>query len=173
MKRLTSFFRRNDGSTALEFVILFPAFMIVLLSSVESGIMMVRNVLLERGVDMAVRELRLGTSIPADEEELIDRVCAHAAFIRKCDEVIRLELVRIDTATFNMPTASATCKQLDELTQPAVAYNPGVDHDLMLLRACAVFNPYFPTTGLGLRMPKDGTGHYSLTAASAFVVEPA
>lgn len=173
MSRIRKFFRLNDGSTTLEFVILFPAFMIILLSSVESGIMMIRNVLLERGVDMAVRELRLGTTIPANEDELIDRVCTHAAFIRNCDQVVRLELVRVDTSTFDMPTASATCKEMDELTQPALTYTTGTDHDLMLLRACAVFNPYFPTTGLGLRMPKDSSGLYSLTAASAFVVEPA
>ncbi len=172
MTRILDFFRRTDGSSTIEVVILFPAFLIVLLASVESGIMMIRNVLLERGVDIAVRELRLGTSVPATEADLINLICEGAAFINDCDTVLRLEMVRVDMATFSMPTTSSTCVQRDELTQPVLEYTAGSDHELMLLRVCASFNPYFPTTGLGLRLPKDATGHYSLTAASAFVVEP-
>jgi len=172
MKTLRTFLQRTDGSSTLEFVLLFPAYVIILLAAVESGIMMINNVLLERGVDIAVRELRLGVSVPADEEALKKDVCNAAAFIADCTTNLRLELVRIDTSTFDMPTASATCVQRDQLTQPALSYTRGTDHDLMLIRACAIFTPYFPTTGLGLRLPKDGTGHYALTAASAFVVEP-
>jgi Flp pilus assembly protein TadG len=172
MKRLRHFLHRSDGTSTIEFTLIFPAFIIILLASVESGIMMIRNVMLERGVDIAVRELRLGKNVPKDEDELKKLVCNSAAFIKDCTSVLRLELVRVDTATFDMPTAAATCVQRDKLTQPALTYTSGVDHDLMLLRACAVFNPYFPTTGLGLRLPKDGTGLYALTAASAFVVEP-
>ena len=172
MSRILSFFGKSDGTSSVEFVFLFPAFVIILLSSVESGTMMVRNVLLERGVDLAVRELRLGVNPPKDEDELLKRVCTYAGFIRDCDQNMRLELVRVSTSTFNMPTTSATCRQKDELTQPALTYTTGADHDLMLLRACAIFNPYFPTTGMGLRLPKLPTGHYALTAAAAFVVEP-
>ncbi len=172
MSRILSFFGKNDGTTSLEFVLLFPAFVILLLSSVESGTMMLRNVLLERGVDMAVRELRLGVNPPQDEAELLQRICVYSGFIRHCDTSLRLELVRVSKTTFDMPTASATCSQKDELTQPALDYSVGGDHDLMLLRACAIFEPYFPTTGLGLKLPKMSTGHYALTAAAAFVVEP-
>ena len=173
MKRILSFLRGTEGSSSLEFCLLFPAYMIILLATIESGIMMIRNVMLERGVDIAVRELRLGQNVPQDEDELKVSICNAAAFLRDCTDNLRLELVRIDTATWDMPTASSTCIQRDELTQPVTTYTTGTDHDLMLLRACAVFTPWFPTTGLGLRMPKDPSGTYSLTAASAFVVEPA
>ena len=60
-----------------------------------------------------------------------------------------------------------------EDVQPVLEFTSGMDHDVMLVRACAVFDPMFPTTGLGLRLPKDETGAYSLVASSAFVVEPA
>ena len=149
MSRILSFFGKKDGTASVDFIFLFPAFVIVLLSAVESGTMMLRNVLLERGVDLAVRELRIGANPPADESELLNRVCTYSAFIRDCDQNLRLELVRVNTTTFDMPTTSATCQQKDELTQPALTYTTGVDHDLMLLRACAIFTPYFPTTGLG------------------------
>jgi len=42
----------------------------------------------------------------------------------------------------------------------------------MILRACAKFDPVFPTTGLGKHIDKDGAGQYALTSISAFVQEP-
>lgn len=172
MQTFSKFLRDEQGSTSLEFVIIFPAIMTIFLSAVEAGMMMLRNVWLERGMDMAVRELRLGIDVPQDERELIVRICNHAGFIRNCPDNMRIEMVRIDTSTFDMPTAGSTCIARDELTQPVLEYTAGADHDLMLVRACAVFEPYFPFTGLGMQMPKLPTGEYALTAASAFLVEP-
>ena len=42
----------------------------------------------------------------------------------------------------------------------------------MLVRACAVFDPYFPTSAWGLQLPLDASGGYQLVAMSAFVNEP-
>jgi hypothetical protein len=43
---------------------------------------------------------------------------------------------------------------------------------MMLIRACAKFDPLFPTSGLGFQLPRDNTGAYALIAATAFVNEP-
>ena len=172
MTRFAKFLKDERGSSTIEFVLLFPAFVVVMLSAVESGIFMIRSVMLERGVDLAVRELRLGINVPSDEQELITMVCNHSAFLQRCPEIMRLELVQIDMATWNFPSTAATCTISDELLQPELGYTVGVDHNLMLLRVCAVMNPWFPSTGIGLGLPKNEAGLYSLTAASAFVVEP-
>ena len=172
MQRISTFLRRTDGTTALEFVIIFPVIMTIFLSAIEAGMLMLRNVWLERGMDMAVRELRLGINVPSDEAALIDRICSHAGFIRNCDEHLRIEMVRLDMSTFAMPSTASTCVAREELTQPVLEYTPGAAHDLMLVRACAIFDPYFPFTGLGLQLPRMASGAYALTAASAFVVEP-
>ena len=42
----------------------------------------------------------------------------------------------------------------------------------MLVRACAIFDPIFPITGMGLNLPLDASGAYQLAASSAFVNEP-
>lgn len=172
MQLLSKFKSKEDGSSTIEFVILFPVIMTIFLSAVEAGMLMLRNVWLERGVDMAVRELRLGINVPADEGELVTRICNHAGFIRNCDQLMRIEMVRLDTSTFVMPSSGSTCVASDKLTQPVLEYTQGAGHDLMLIRACAIFDPYFPFTGLGLQMPRMATGEYALTAASAFLVEP-
>jgi len=172
MKSLLSYLRGQNGSSTIEFVLIFPVFVIILLAAVESGVLMLRGVFLDRGVDMAVRELRLGISTPNDENDLKKMICNHAAFLPNCTDALRLEMVRVSTSDFSMPTTAPTCMRRDELKQGDLSYTKGGAHDLMLLRVCAIFDPWFPTTGLGLRLPKDSTGAYSLIAASAFVVEP-
>jgi len=172
MKSLLSYLRGQSGTATIEFALIFPAFVLVLLAAIESGVFMLRGVFLERGVDMAVRELRIGSSAPKNEDDLKELICNNAGFIGNCTDRLRLELVRVKTDDFYMPTTAATCVHRDELTQADLDYQVGSGHDLMMLRACAIFDPWFPSTGLGLRMPKDGTGAYSLIAASAFVVEP-
>ncbi|MEZ5796378.1 MAG: hypothetical protein R3D63_02055 [Paracoccaceae bacterium] len=42
----------------------------------------------------------------------------------------------------------------------------------MIVRVCAVQDPFFPTTGLGLQLKADAEGGYQLIAASVFVNEP-
>ena len=55
------FLRRKDGVASVEFVILVPVFLLAMIDAVEASVMMVRSTLLARGLDLAVRELRLGT----------------------------------------------------------------------------------------------------------------
>ena len=170
---IRSYLRKQDGASTLEFVLLFPAFMIILLSTIEAGYMMTQNVMLERGVNIAIRELRLGTSTATNEDELKVIICNEAAFISDCTNRVRIELTRVSTDDFTMPTGNVTCVQRDEDIQPAVTFESGTENDLMLMRACTVFDPLFPTTGLGLRLPKDSTGGYAIVSSAAFVVEPA
>jgi hypothetical protein len=42
----------------------------------------------------------------------------------------------------------------------------------MLVRVCVTQDAMFPTTGIGLHLPKDAKGGYGLVAVSAFVTEP-
>lgn len=173
MKYLRPFWKRETGATSIEFVILFPVFMSIFLSTVEAGMLMIRSVLLERGVDLAVRELRLGISPAEDEDSLKIEICNHASFLRSCTTTMRVELTRLDTTVWDFPSANTTCFERDEDIQPALEFENGADHQLMLLRACANYSPMFPWVGLGMRMVGGEGGVYSLVSTSAFVVEPA
>ena len=42
----------------------------------------------------------------------------------------------------------------------------------MLLRACSLFDPYFPTSGLGARLPRESGNAYALVSSTTFVIEP-
>lgn len=172
--RLGQMFRREDGTATVEFVIVFPAFILIFLSAFESGLMMVRNVMLERSVDLAVRELRLGGVNSPDFAQLKGLICANSVIFDNCDQVIQIELEAIDQATWDLNRGDARCIDQSTTINPLdeTIYAVGASNDLMLVRVCALFRPLFPSTPLAMRMPDDGNGNYALVATSAFVNEP-
>ena len=54
-------FRSGErGNVTVEFALVFPVFAMILTSSIEMGIIAVRQTLLEGGLDIAMREGRVG-----------------------------------------------------------------------------------------------------------------
>jgi hypothetical protein len=173
-RRLTGLLRNEDGSSTVEFVIVLPAFLMIFLSAFESGMMMVRNVMLERAVDMSVRELRLGGATVPDFDQLKGLICFYSVVIADCDQVIQIELEPIDTLGWDLNRGDARCIDQSTTINPVdeTIYAVGQNNDLMLVRVCALFKPMFPSTPLGMEMPDDGNGNYALVATTAFVNEP-
>lgn len=164
--------RSEEGAATIPFVIFVPFFMTLVISSVELGMLMLRDVMLQRGLDMAVRDLRLGTWSNPTHATLKTRICANAAILPNCEANLLVELRPVSKVTWEPLNSGAVCVDRSQELQPVTEFTAGVSNDMMLIRACIKFNPIFPTTGLGLSMPKDGAGQYALVAATAFVNEP-
>lgn len=163
---------REDGNATIEFVLLFPAIMTLFLMSFETGLHMTRGVMLDRGVDIAMRELRLGTLDPMTHAQLKTTICDNSVIIPDCEESVLIELRPIDTTTWSPLGTDATCVDRAEDIQPVLDFEAGLSNELMLVRVCAVFDPFFPTAQLASQMELDDTGAYALVATSAYVNEP-
>ncbi|MBM7069191.1 TadE/TadG family type IV pilus assembly protein [Actibacterium sp. 188UL27-1] len=172
-RHLRRFGRQTKGSASIEFVIVFPAFMLLFVSAFEAGLMQIRATMLERGLDLAVREVRLSTGSTPSYDELKVMICDGAGLIPNCLSSLRLEMKRIDPRVGLSGGEQAQCidRRLD--VQPVVRYDVGAENDLMLLRACVLFTPLAPTTGLGFQLAGgDADGEYALISMSAYVSEP-
>ncbi|MFA5581611.1 MAG: TadE/TadG family type IV pilus assembly protein [Paracoccaceae bacterium] len=181
MTRLRGLFARwrgdQRGSSTIEFVILFPAFVVLLLSGYEIGVLMVRQTMLERGVDLAVRDLRLGIMSGGaddivDESDVRRAICDYAGVLPDCMNAMHLDLQPISNITFAMPAPQATCVDRTSTIRPDILFNAGQENELMIVRACYVVDPLFPTSGLGAQLTLDDSGGYQLVSTSAFVNEP-
>lgn len=185
IKRLKGAAFGEDGNATIEFVILFPLIMFIFLSSFEVSIYLTRAVLLDRALDLNVRLLRLGSLEiegwdPADgqptseqlQTEFKRRVCQDSLIFSDCPNAIMIELTRVSTQTWNLPSGRMVCVDRDEDVQPVVDFNFGGQNDLMLVRACTVLDPFFGTTPFVMELPVDNTGGYIVAAASTFVNEP-
>jgi hypothetical protein len=166
------FARSEAGTATIPFVIFVPFYITLVMSSLEMGMMMIRHVMLERAVDLSVRNLRLGVWVPPTHEELKRTICNHAGVIPDCMNTVVIELRPVSKETWQPLSSGPTCVDRANPIQPLTEFNGGTGDDMMLIRACAKFDPMFPMTGLGFHMPKDNTGAYALVSSTAFVNEP-
>lgn len=164
--------RRQNGNATIEFVILFPVFMTLFVSSFELGILMTRQVMLERAVDLTVRDLRLGKWPTITADILKTSICEDAEIIPDCDNVLMLEMLPVQKPAWNLPNPAATCVDRSAAVQPVVTFQDGPENEMMMIRACVMIDPFFPGTGLALKMQENVGDGFALVSTSAFVYEP-
>lgn len=172
LDRLTGLFHREDGTASMEFVLVVPVILLIFMSSFESGLLMTREILLEQSVDMTMRELRLGHYPVVTDKVLEKEICSRTIIFPDCERNIAVELDRITTTTWAIPTDVTTCINDSAPVTPVVNLNAGQENDMMLVRVCVSLPAMFPGMGLALAVPLDTQGNYALLARSAFVVEP-
>lgn len=176
MKRLRHILRRfrgsEDGSVTVEFVILFPVVLTMFFSTIELGMLTVRQTMLERGLALAVRDLRIGLTERIDHDGIKELICDYSGFIPDCDNSLKLEMAPIDLRAYSTLPGDIDCVDRAEEVNPVRRFTNGQANELMLLRACVKFTPVFPNVGLGRNFGKDANGDAIMFALSAFVNEP-
>ncbi|WP_299142035.1 TadE family protein [uncultured Tateyamaria sp.] len=176
IRKATQFLRRfrkeEDGQMMVEFALAVPLIFTMFLTSVEMGIYAVRQNFLDRGLDMAIRDVRLNTGANYTHKQIKDRICGYAGFLTDCDEALKLQMTPINPRSFSGFAGSAECADVSLPVTPSLTFVHGSEHQLMLMRACYMFEPVFPTTGLGYAFTKDGTGRVKMVSLSGFVQEP-
>ena len=165
--------RREDGNATLEFVILFPMFIFLLVSTVELGFITIRHTMLDRAVDLTVRDIRLGTGNAPQYDQIRDAICERAPVIPDCQDNVKIEMIRMDLRAWTPPPADYDCINHEETVQPVRTFTNGMENEMMLLRICAMFEPIFPLSGLGRDLKANSaTGFTAMVTATAFVQEP-
>lgn len=170
--RLRHWIKDEQGAVIADFAIMFPVFLMFMLSSVEMGLMTFRQTMLERGLDMTVRDLRLGFIEDPTHAKVKDEICRYAGFLPDCGNSLRLEMQPVDPRAYTTLPSGADCVDKSEEIEPVRSFVHGGANQLMILRACIKIAPVFPTVGLGNQVAKDGNGDVAMFSTSAFVNEP-
>lgn len=169
---LQRFRRSEDGNGTIEFVLFVPFFLMLFLSSFELGMLLARNVMLDRGMDIAIRQVRLGQMDPVNHGRMKSAVCDAAVIIPDCMNSLRLEMRPLDPRNWaNIPNG-ADCVDVEDPSIPVRQFVAGQPNQLMIVRACALFNPIAPTAALGAGLHRQSGDMYALTSSAAYVVEP-
>lgn len=179
MTRTVQFLRRGlrhflseKGAASVEFVIVFPFFVGVFLSAYEVAMMNMRAVMMERAMDVVVRQIRLSSGATLDYDQVKADICNQAMLLPDCENTVKIELIAVNTTSWNGLQNRPDCVDRRATIQPVGQFQNGQQNDLMLMRLCAVVDPVFPGIGVGRSMPKDPSGGYQIIATSAFVNEP-
>lgn len=179
LRLLRRFGRRTDGNAALEFVFALPVFMAVFMASFEGGMIALRQTMLDRALDVAMRDLRLGMlGESPTHDDLKTAICDAAVALPDCASSLKVTLERVDTDTWVMPSATVVCRDRSEALDPVTVLDPtpGARSEVMVVRTCIRTDVLFGNIGIGKMMNDanmlDGQGGYPLIAYSAFVNEP-
>lgn len=165
------FRQEEDGAATIEFVILFPFLIAIVLSIFEAGWLMTRSMMLERGLDIAARDLRLGRATALTHDGVKQLVCQHAKILDNCMRDLMIEVKDLDlNAAY--PQNQANCIDRTGTIDPTIDFSPVGRNRITFIRACAVVDPFFPGLGLGLTLPKDSSGGYQMVEYTAFMSEP-
>ncbi len=171
-KCLKRFRKAENGHVTVEFAIMVPILLTLLLTSVEAGVLNLRRSFLDRAMDIVVRDIRLGTGGGITHDELRTRICDEAVFFPECSSSLMLEMIALDPRAWTGIPESYTCLNRAEDGEPMTRFQHGGSNQLMVLRACVKMSPIFPTSGIGAEFEKDENGDIKITAMTAFVQEP-
>ncbi|WP_179379219.1 TadE/TadG family type IV pilus assembly protein [Jannaschia marina] len=168
---------REAGGASVEFVLLVPAFLMVFISSFEASLMLTRQVMLERAMDIAVRDIRLDTGSTVTQNQVRNAVCDRARILPDCRENMLIELTLITRTSYATPDADAPC--VNQLTSivPRSIFAGGRAGQMVLARACYSVRPSLPLAvlagnrTLGSYLIDDTDGTFRIVTATAFVVE--
>jgi hypothetical protein len=161
------------GAATVEFVIVFPVFILVFLASFEASLVLTRQVMLERGVDMAAREIRLGGPETVDPAAMAARVCDEAMILPDCYANMIIELQEVSMTTWALPSTAQPCVDRGAGITPTPAWVANPTDRLVVMRACFATDPFMPTSGLGSQLVSSIDGaSVRMVAATTFMVEP-
>ncbi|MEL6766659.1 MAG: TadE/TadG family type IV pilus assembly protein [Pseudomonadota bacterium] len=174
MKNALAFFRDDRGAASLEFVAVFPLLAAILGAYLEMGWLMTKQMMLDRGLDVTMRQIRVASAGVVNHDTIKDAVCANALVMLDCSNSLKIQLIPYDTATpadFN----GADCydREAEVNIASSFADSGGSRDELMFVRACVLVDFLLPGGGLGFfftqRTPNNG---YAMVSYSAFKNEP-
>ena len=168
---LHRFARNETGSTSTEFVIVFPVIMWFVLTIFETGFIATRMVMLEHGMDMAARDIRLGSPTVTTHDGLKQTICDHSQILINCERDLLVEVVEMDLNSA-YPQNQPNCIDRTGEIEPVITFNAAERSKIMFVRACMIIDPLFPGHGITLGLPPDNTGGFQLVAYTAFKNEP-
>lgn len=172
LARLSRFRREEDGNSTIEFAIYFTTFFIILAVGVEIAIMNLRHSMLERGVDLVTRDIRLATGDIPSYAAVREKICEESKVLGDCEGNLRLEMQQVEPRAFAVSAEGTDCQNAEEEPRPVRMFQPGTDNQLMLIRACLKYKPMIPGVGLAKELNLDSEGYAQMIVTSAFVQEP-
>lgn len=180
--RLRGFAADERGTTTVAFVMMMPVVYFTFLWAFELSWLKARHAVLNHSVDMAVRDLRLGSFPDISGDQLVSQICEYGGdFLGgECSDDIRVALISVSTDVWSIADDLQQCQNRSATVSPVIYFDPATENSLMILHVCLLVDPIFPGTKLANRLQdhdgdsnfEEGESGIRLHSTSAFAVEP-
>ncbi|WP_444454641.1 TadE/TadG family type IV pilus assembly protein [Rhodobacter capsulatus] len=164
--------RSEEGAVTIPAIMWLPFFVMIMAASVDMSVLIIKQTLFDRGVDLSTRILKLGIESLPTHEQLKSSICNNIAFVSNCMDRLAVEVFPIDTDTWTSTNASGlVCTD----SSSAVALSPQIERggseQLMMLRACLKIDTMMALDPFALALQRDAGGQVALVSITAFVNE--
>lgn len=170
------FLRNRRGAAALEFALVGPIHLALILGMMETGMLMGKIALLELGTASAAKQVYIGAAAESDEglAAVKEDVCKYVGRLQpSCMQNIIVELT--DVSDFQTPPSLGDdCEKIESDDSDKLRnFRTGASSSVMYMRVCLTTDIIFPGVGAGLDLNTPGeTGKYQFVSASVFQNEP-
>lgn len=152
--------RDRRGSAAVEFALVAPPFLALMFSTFEVGWFYFANSQLDAAVVEASRFIRTGQAQEQglDKNEFFAAVCPKLEIFGECEDRLTVEVEKFASFSALAADASAPVCSTDSSDDiEALAYDPGLDNEIVRVRLCLVYKTINPAIGLNLSDAENGT----------------
>lgn len=171
------FSRDSHGSTAVEFAIVAPIFLMLMFSIFEVGWFFFANSVVDATVGDAARLIKTGQVQKSfgDEEDkyndMYDNICRVVSVFGGCENRLTLEVDTYNTfAELAADNTPAVCADAPPDDVAAIPFNPGDELQIVRVRICYIYTTLNPAIGVNLSEP--GTNKRRLISTAIFRNEP-
>lgn len=163
----------EDGAVTIPALFWLPLFIMIMAASVDMGVLTLKQTLLDRGVDLTSRILRLGIDDLPDHETLKSSICNNIAFVSDCMDRLAVEVFPVDTDTWTSTGASSVlCTDSSSAAELSPQIDEGDANQLMIMRACLKIDTMMKVDPFAQALARDAGGQTALISITAFVNEP-
>jgi len=163
------------GAAALEFAMVGPVFIGLVVSFFELGLVMLKISMLDFAVAESAKFIytTAAEGDPPTQSEMKQFICDRAKVLSGCADNIAVELAPID-AFGATPSEDAACvDSASEEINPPVEYSTGASNQVMFMRVCVTTNIISPAVrySFGRALIKSDTGRQEILSTIAFMNE--
>lgn len=166
------------GSSAVEFAIVAPVFITLMLSTFEVAWYYFVNASLDAASLSVARYIRTGQAQLAGYTGQTNRdlffsqqVCPKLSFLVDCASRVTLEVRTYSSfAALAADTSTMACRDDNPATVNNLAFDPGSDDSIVRIRMCMIYDTLNPA--IGLNLSKNAAGQRKIMSTYILRVEP-
>lgn len=149
------------GAGAVEFALVAPLFIALMLSILEAGYYFFINSAVTEATTKASRLIRTGQAQNGvTPEDFFDEVCSVVQVFGDCQERLTIDVARFDNFTqLANDLSQITCRDSSDPSISGSQFtstNYGMRRDIVRVRVCYLHRPVNPALGLNLQQNADG-----------------
>jgi Flp pilus assembly protein TadG len=163
------------GAAAVEFAIIAPMFIALVLSILEAGYFFFVSSAVDQASARASRLIRTGqaqsASTPISRAAFFDEICEVVRHFGDCSQKLTVDVTRFsDFDALAADLAAPVCRDADDDAVDALPYDIGAQREIVRVRVCFLYKPINP--GLGLDLSEAPDGSRKMISVSIFRNEP-